>query len=97
MYEVKFENGIIQTELGTINPKTWEGVKVYRGRQIDCDNISIEVVINDTQTIAKGQYNIRSNWVHITAENELFESIEDYFIDDLRDAIEDRDLMLIQG
>ena len=47
-------------------------------------------MINDTQTIAKGQYNIRSNWVHITAENELFESIEN----DLRDAIEDRDSML---
>ena len=75
MYEVKFENGIIQTELGTINPKTWEGIKVYRGRQIDCDNISIKVIINDTQTIATGHYNIRSNWVHITAENELFESM----------------------
>ena len=93
MYALKFKDGTIQTESGLINPKTWEGVKVYRGRQIDCDNISIEIIINDTQTIATGQYNIRSNWVHITAENELFESIED----DLRDAIEDRDLMLIQG
>jgi hypothetical protein len=93
MYALKFKNGTIQTESGLINPKTWEGIKVYRGRQIDCDNISIKVIINDTQTIATGHYNIRSNWVHITAENELFESIED----DLRDAIEDRDLMLIQG
>ena len=93
MNALKFKDGTIQTESGLINPKTWEGVKVYRGRQIDCDNISIEIIINDTQTIATGQYNIRSNWVHITAENELFESIED----DLRDAIEDRDLMLIQG
>jgi hypothetical protein len=93
MNALKFKDGTIQTESGLINPKTWEGVKVYRGRQIDCDNISIKVIINDTQTIATGQYNIRSNWVHITAENELFESIED----DLRDAIEDRDLMLIQG
>ena len=90
MYALKFKNGTIQTESGLINPKTWEGVKVYRGRQIDCDNISIKVIINDTQTIASGQYNIRSNWVHITAENELFESIED----DLRDAIEDRVLMI---
>jgi len=90
MYALKFKNGTIQTESGLINPKTWEGVKVYRGRQIDSENISIEVVINDTQTIAKGQYNIRSNWVHITAENELFESIED----DLRDAIEDRTITL---
>ena len=93
MYALKFKDGTIQTESGLINPKTWEGVKVYRGRQIDCDNISIEIILNDTQTIASGQYNIRSNWVHITAENELFESIED----ELRDAIEDRDLMLIQG
>ena len=90
MYALKFKDGTIQTESGLINPKTWEGVKVYRGRQIDSENISIEVVINDTQTIAKGQYNIRSNWVHITAENELFESIED----DLRDAIEDRTITL---
>ena len=90
MYALKFKDGTIQTESGLINPKTWEGVKVYRGRQIDCDNISIEVIINDTQTIATGQYNIRSNWVHITAENELFESIED----DLIDAIEDRVLMI---
>tara|TARA_R110000796_G_scaffold221911_1_gene338101 strand:- start:911 stop:1192 length:282 start_codon:yes stop_codon:yes gene_type:complete len=93
MYALKFKDGTIQTESGLINPKTWEGVKVYRGRQIDCDNISIEIILNDTQTIASGQYNIRSNWVHITAENELFESIEN----DLTDAIEDRDLMLIQG
>ena len=90
MYALKFKDGTIQTESGLINPKTWEGVKVYRGRQIDCDNISIEIIINDTQTIATGQYNIRSNWVHITAENELFESIED----DLIDAIEDRVLMI---
>ncbi len=90
MYALKFKDGTIQTESGLINPKTWEGVKVYRGRQIDSENISIEVVINDTQTIAKGQYNIRSNWVHITAENELFESIEN----DLRDAIEDRTITL---
>ena len=90
MYALKFKDGTIQTESGLINPKTWEGVKVYRGRQIDCDNISIEIIINDTQTIATGQYNIRSNWVHITAENELFESIED----DLRDAIEDRTINL---
>ena len=90
MYALKFKDGTIQTESGLINPKTWEGVKVYRGRQIDCDNISIEIIINDTQTIATGQYNIRSNWVHITAENELFESIED----DLRDAIEDRTITL---
>jgi len=93
MNALKFKDGTIQTESGLINPKTWEGVKVYRGRQIDCDNISIEIILNDTQTIATGHYNIRSNWVHITAENELFESIED----ELRDAIEDRDLMLIQG
>tara|TARA_R110001592_G_scaffold123076_1_gene330494 strand:+ start:760 stop:1047 length:288 start_codon:yes stop_codon:yes gene_type:complete len=94
MCEVKFGNGIIQTELGTINLKSWEGIKVYRGRQIDSENISIEIILNDTQTIAKGQYNIRSNWVHITAENELFKSIEDYFMDDLRDAIEDRTINL---
>lgn len=90
MYALKFKDGTIQTKSGLINPKTWEGIKVYRGRQIDCDNISIKVIINDTQTIATGHYNIRSNWVHITAENELFESIED----DLRDAIEDRVLMI---
>tara|TARA_R110002167_G_scaffold23419_1_gene83099 strand:+ start:790 stop:918 length:129 start_codon:yes stop_codon:yes gene_type:complete len=41
MYALKFKDGTIQTESGLINPKTWEGVKVYRGRQIDCDNISI--------------------------------------------------------
>ena len=35
MYEVKFKTESIQTELGSINPKTWEGLKVYRGRQID--------------------------------------------------------------
>ena len=90
MYALKFKDGTIQTESGLINPKTWEGVKVYRGRQIDSENISIEVILNDTETIAKGQYNIRSNWVHISAENELFESIED----DLRDAIEDRTITL---
>lgn len=90
MYALKFKDGTIQTKSGLINPKTWEGVKVYRGKQIDYDNILIEVIINDTETIAKGQYNMRSNWVHITAENELFESIED----DLRDAIENRKIML---
>ena len=90
MTKLKFKDGTIQTKSGLINPKTWEGVKVYRGRQIDSENISIEVILNDTETIAKGQYNIRSNWVHITAENELFESIED----DLRDAIEYRKIML---
>lgn len=90
MYALKFKDGTIQTESGLINPKTWEGIKVYRGRQIDSENISIEVILNDTETIAKGQYNIRSNWVHISAENELFESIED----DLRDAIEDRTITL---
>ena len=90
MYALKFKDGTIQTKSGLINPKTWEGIKVYRGRQIDSENISIEVILNDTETIAKGQYNIRSNWVHISAENELFESIED----DLRDAIEDRTITL---
>lgn len=90
MYGLKFKDGTIQTKSGLINPKTWEGVKVYRGRQIDSENISIEVILNDTETIAKGQYNIRSNWVYISAENELFESIED----DLRDAIEDRTINL---
>ena len=90
MTKLKFKDGTIQTKSGLINPKTWEGVKVYRGRQIDSENISIEVILNDTETIAKGQYNIRSNWVHITAENKLFESIED----DLRDAIEYRKIML---
>ena len=90
MNALKFKDGTIQTESGLINPKTWEGVKVYRGKQIDSENISIEIILNDTQTIATGQYNIRSNWVHITAENELFESIED----DLRDAIEDRTITL---
>ena len=90
MTKLKFKDGTIQTKSGLINPKTWEGIKVYRGRQIDSENISIEVILNDTETIAKGQYNIRSNWVHISAENELFESIED----DLRDAIEDRTITL---
>tara|TARA_R110000751_G_scaffold4651_3_gene22546 strand:- start:291 stop:572 length:282 start_codon:yes stop_codon:yes gene_type:complete len=93
MRALKFKDGTYQTEHGTINPQTWEGIEVIRGRQIDCDNVSIEVVLKEKEVIASGHYNIRTNWVHITMADELFEDMEDV----LRDDIENRHLMLHAG
>ena len=63
MRALKFKDGTYQTEHGTINPQTWEGIEVIRGRQIDSDNVAIEVVLNEKEAIASGHYNIRTNWV----------------------------------
>lgn len=93
MKALKFKDGTYQTEHGTINPRTWEGVEVLRGRQIDSDNVRIEVVLNEKEVIASGHYNICTNWCHITMANELFEDMEDVLVED----IEARNLMLIAG
>jgi len=92
-FATKFKDGTYQTQHGTINPQTWEGIEVIRGRQIDCDNVRIEVILNERQIIASGHYNVRTNWCHIDMANELFEDMEDVLVKD----IEERNLMLIAG
>ena len=72
------------TKYGDINTKTWNNIKVYRGRQRDSDSFHIDVVIHNQSsvsyvdseefnfTIASGHYNVCSNWVHLDVIADLF-------------------------
>jgi len=75
------------TKYGDINTKTWNNIKVYRGRQRDSDSFHIDVVIHNQSsvsyvdseefnfTIASGHYNVRSNWVHLDVIDDLFDEL----------------------
>tara|TARA_R100001369_G_scaffold88549_1_gene125190 strand:+ start:2133 stop:2579 length:447 start_codon:yes stop_codon:yes gene_type:complete len=100
--EVKEEVGY-ETMYGMINPLTWKGVSVYRGRPVDSDSISIEVVLKgdtdkpyDRSIIATGKYNISTNWCSLNVKDDLLtEDKYNYDVDlenDLVKAVENRDL-----
>ena len=68
------------TKYGDINTKTWDGIKVYRGRQRNADSFHITVTIQATEEfevqIANGYYSIRSNWANIDITHILFDDLE---------------------
>ena len=98
------------TKYGDINTKTWNNIKVYRGRQRDSDSFHITVTIQATEefnfTIASGHYNVCSNWVHLDVIDDLFDELlassltnaGDYKYGELEHsltiAIENRDLYI---
>jgi hypothetical protein len=93
------------TKYGDINTKTWNNIKVYRGRQRDSDSFHITVTIQATEefnfTIASGHYNVCSNWVHLDVIADLFSRCSnagDYKYGELEHsltiAIENRDLYI---
>jgi len=55
----------------------------------DAESIKIDVLNDENEVIASGHYNIRTNFAHVTTENEDFE-----LEDSIQGAIESRKLQI---
>ena len=63
------------------------GINVVKTNMKDCDSFNIEV-FNDEKLIATGSYNVRTNWAHITTndddslvEDQIVEAIENRVVE----------------
>ena len=64
-----------------------DDVVAERGKMIDTDNVAITIYLagDDNRTIATGQYNIRTDYAHITLETDRnvdFKPLEDKYDDE---------------
>ena len=67
--------------------------RVVNCGQRDVDNISIEVYYTPSdEMVASGQYNVRTNWAHVTREEVYENMLSSDWEDEMQEAIENRDI-----
>jgi len=67
--------------------------RVVNCGQRDIDNIRIEVYYTPSdEMVASGQYNIRTNWAHVTREEVYENMLSSDWEDEMQEAIENRDI-----
>jgi len=65
--------------------------RVVNCGQRDVDNIRIEVYYTASdEMVASGQYNVRTNWAHVTREEAYENMLSSYWEDEMQEAIESR-------
>ena len=75
----------------SLKPNTMNDFKVVNCGQRDVDNIKIEVYYTPTdEMVASGQYNIRTNWAHVTREEVYENMLGSDWEDEMQEAIEER-------
>ena len=67
--------------------------RVVNCGQRDVDNISIEVYYTPSdEMVASGQYNVRTNWAHVTREDVYWNVLDSDWEDEMQEAIESRSI-----
>jgi hypothetical protein len=65
--------------------------RVVRTRMIDVDSLHIDIHYgSDDKIVASGQYNIRTNWAHVTRLKEYENMLGSDWEDEMQEAIEER-------
>ena len=65
--------------------------RVVRTRMIDVDSVHIDIHYgSDDEIVASGQYNIRTNWAHVTREEVYENMLGSDWEDEMQEAIEER-------
>jgi len=65
--------------------------RVVNCGQRDVDNIRIEVYYTPSdEMVASGQYNVRTNWAHVTREEVYENMLGSDWEDEMQEAIEER-------
>ncbi len=67
--------------------------RVVRTRMIDVDSVHIDIHYgSDDEIVASGQYNIRTNWAHVTRLKEYENMLGSDWEDEMQEAIEHRNI-----
>jgi len=67
--------------------------RVVRTRMIDVDSVRIDIHFgSDDKIVASGQYNIRTNWAHVTREEEYERMLGEDWEEQMVSAIESRSI-----
>ena len=70
---------------------TMKNFRVVRTRMIDVDSVHIDIHYgSDDEIVASGQYNIRTNWAHVTREEVYENMLGSDWEDQMQEAIEER-------
>ena len=76
-----------------------DNFRVVRTRMIDVNSVHIDVYYSnkgheslDDEVVASGQYNIRTNWAHVTREEEYENVLSSDWEDEMQEAIESRSI-----
>ena len=70
---------------------TMNDFRVVRTRMIDVDSVHIDIHYgSDDEIVASGQYNIRTNWAHVTREEVYENMLGSDWEDEMQEAIENR-------
>ena len=75
----------------SLKHNTMNDFKVVNCGQRDQDNIRIEVYYTPSdEMVASGQYNVRTNWAHVTLEEAYENVLNSDWQDEMQEAIEER-------
>tara|TARA_R110000803_G_scaffold30606_1_gene68918 strand:+ start:659 stop:883 length:225 start_codon:yes stop_codon:yes gene_type:complete len=65
--------------------------RVVNCGMLDIENVRIEIRFgSDDEMVASGQYNIRTNWAHVTREEVYENMLGSDWEDEMQEAIEER-------
>tara|TARA_R110002049_G_scaffold220359_1_gene391927 strand:+ start:128 stop:352 length:225 start_codon:yes stop_codon:yes gene_type:complete len=68
-----------------------EDFRVVNCGMLDIENVRIEIHFgSDDEMVASGQYNIRTNWAHVTREEAYENMLGSDWEDEMQEAIEER-------